>query len=181
MFKLAACACTSTKFSLAAAKALDGTEMALLVALLLPSAFTVLVRINCPSSTCKPCSSKESCKDFGTLKLPLATNLSLPFRTSELSLLPPRIRFKAVKIIVFPAPVSPVKTVKPGDISRVECSITPIERIDISSRNVRSLTAPALNGKFEFGHQSIAKYSVSQMRQLNNVGIFGNDNAISSQ
>ena len=160
IFKFAACACTSTKFSLAAANTLDGTAIALLVALLFPSALTVRVRINCPSSICKPFSSKELCSDFGTLKLPLATNLSLPLRTSELSLLPPKMRFNAVKIMVFPAPVSPVKTVSPGDISIVECSITPMERIDISSRNVRSLTAPALNGKFEFGHQSITKDGV---------------------
>ena len=88
----------------------------------------------------------------GTAKRPLATKRSLPFRTKELSLLPPKMRLSAVRIMVFPAPVSPVKTVKPGEISNVECSITPIERIVISSRKVRSLTAPAFNWKFELGY-----------------------------
>ena len=77
--------------------------------------------------------------------MPLATKRSEPLRTNELSALPPKMRFKAVKIMVFPAPVSPDKTVNPFEISRVELSITPIDRIVISSRNVRSLTTPALN------------------------------------
>ena len=50
---------------------------------------------------------------FGIANRPLATNRSLPFRTSEESLLPPNTRLRAVRIIVFPAPVSPVKTVRP--------------------------------------------------------------------
>ena len=88
------------------------------VALLLPSAATVRVTINSPSSTST--SSKRCSEDFGIEKRPLATNLSDPLRTKALSAFPPKIRFKAVKIIVFPAPVSPVKTVKPLEISSVD-------------------------------------------------------------
>ena len=161
MFKFAACACTSTKSSLAAINALAGTAMELLVALLFPSIFTVRVRISSSPSRCKPLSSKVWICVFGIVKRALATNRSLPLRTKELSLLPPKIKLSAVKIIVLPAPVSPVNTVRPLEISNVECSITPIERIVISSRKVRSLTAPSFNGKFELSYQSITKYSVS--------------------
>ena len=90
----------------------------LVVALLLPSVATVRVTINWPSST--KTSSKRCSEDCGIEKRPLATNLSDPLRTKALSAFPPRIRFKAVKIIVFPAPVSPVRTVKPFDISNVD-------------------------------------------------------------
>ena len=88
------------------------------VALLFPSTDTVRVTINSPSST--KTSSNKCSADLGMLKRPLATNLSEPFRTKALSALPPKIRFKAVKIIVLPAPVSPVKTVKPFEISNVD-------------------------------------------------------------
>ena len=54
------------------------------------------------------------------VKRPLATNLSDPLRTKALSAFPPKMRFKAVRIIVLPAPVSPVKTVKPLEISSVD-------------------------------------------------------------
>ncbi len=113
------------------------------VALLLPSAPTVRTTINSPSSI-NASSNKISCA-LGMENLPLATKRSAPFLTNELSAFPPRMRFNAVKIMVLPAPVSPDKTVNPFDISRVELSITPIERIVISSRKVRSLTTPALN------------------------------------
>ena len=88
------------------------------IALLFPSAETVRVTINSPSST--SASSKRCSDDRGIENLPLATNLSEPLRTNALSAFPPKIRFKAVKIMVFPAPVSPVRTVNPLEISSVD-------------------------------------------------------------
>ena len=143
MVWFAACPCTSTKFSPKVAKVDAVALTPLIVALLFPSAATVRTTMSSPSSM-SASSNKISCA-LGIENFPLATNRSAPFRTRELSALPPKMRFNAVKIIVLPAPVSPDKTVNPFDISRVELSITPIERIVISSRKVRSLTTPALN------------------------------------
>jgi len=140
---LAACPCTSTKLSPKVARVDAVALTPLVVALLFPSAFTVRTTINSPSSI-RASSNKISCA-LGIENLPLATRRSEPLRTRELSALPPRIRLSAVKIIVFPAPVSPERTVRPLEISRTELSITPIDRIVISSRKVRSLTTPALN------------------------------------
>ena len=109
----AACACTSTSSWLTADNVLADTDTPLLVALLLPSLVTERVIINSPSSTMTPQSSNTVLLDDGTLKRPLAINRSLPFRTNALSLLPPKIRLRAVKIMVFPAPVSPDRTVNP--------------------------------------------------------------------
>ena len=115
----AACACTSTNSWLTAAKVLAVTDTPLLVALLLPSLVTERVMINSPSSTMTPHSSNTLVLDNGTVKRPLAINRSLPFRTKALSLLPPKIKLRAVKIMVFPAPVSPERTVSPFEISSV--------------------------------------------------------------
>ena len=92
-------------------------------ALLFPSLFTVRVRINEPSEISEPELSTISCRSgatAGRLNCAVATKRSVPVRTNELSLLPPRTNASAVKIMVLPAPVSPVKTLSPLPSSRVD-------------------------------------------------------------
>ena len=90
-------------------------------------------------------------------KVAEALSRSAPCLTSALSLFPPRTNDSAVRIIVLPAPVSPVRTFSPGPNSSSDCSITPRFRIDISSRKERSLTAPTFNGKLELCNQAVGK------------------------
>jgi hypothetical protein len=59
--------------------------------------------------------------------------------------LAPSKRERAVRFIVLPAPVSPVRTLRPLLSSSELESIIPKFRIDISSRKERSLTAPSFN------------------------------------
>ena len=126
-------------------------------ALLFPSLLTVRVTIRDEPSTSAPISSSCSFESEVTENCAVATRRSDPCLTSELSLLPPRTRLKAVRIIVFPAPVSPVNTFKPRPSSSSDCSMIPRLRIEISSRYERSLTAPTFNGKFELCNQSICE------------------------
>ena len=129
-------------------------------ALLLPSALTVLEMIRESSSNSAPTSSMTGAKSFVTEKVAEATNRSLPWRTSALSLFPPRTRANAVRIMVLPAPVSPVRTFKPAPNSSSDWSIIPRFRIEISLRNERSLTAPTFYGKFKFCNKPISKESL---------------------
>ena len=99
----------------------------------MPAALTVLVITAELSSIAPPLSSiKEAISDV-TLNFPVTVALSAPTRTKSESDLSPRTNPNAVKTIVFPAPVSPVKTVRPDLNSIFEESITPSERIEISS------------------------------------------------
>ena len=81
----------------------------------------------------------------GIVKVALATARSWPCRTRPESAFPPKTRLSAVKTIVFPAPVSPVMTVKPGSRVKLDFSMTPMPEMLISLRNGRSLTAPTFN------------------------------------
>ena len=148
------------------------TAIPLQVALLLPSLVTEREITSSLSSTATPKLSNNSFCSAGTLNRPLAISLSLPLRTRPLSLFPPKIRLRAVKIMVFPAPVSPERTVSPWENSMVAWSMTPIERIVISSKKVLSLTAPSLNWKFELCNQPITKKRIAQVCQFNRSGIF---------
>ncbi|CAB4340719.1 unannotated protein [freshwater metagenome] len=150
-------------------------------ALLFPSLFTVRVRISEPSEISEPELSTISCRSgatAGRLNCAEATKRSVPVRTRELSLLPPSTKASAVKIMVLPAPVSPVKTFRPLPSSSVDWSIIPRLRIEISSRYVRSLTAPAFNGKFKFSNKAISKQRWLQVGQLYHRFIFSDVNLV---
>ncbi len=69
----------------------------------------------------------------GPAPRPRPARARAPTRTAPLSLRPPSSRPRAVTIMVLPAPVSPVITVRPGPSSSVEASMTPSELIRISS------------------------------------------------
>ena len=104
------------------------------VALLFPSLLTVRERISDPSSINPPRSSIVALKDSGIEKVAEATSRSLPWRTRALSDFEPSNRESAVRIIVFPAPVSPVRTLSPLLSSSELESMIPKLRIEISSR-----------------------------------------------
>ena len=133
-----------TNSSAISESALIATDMPPATALLLPSELTVRVIINSPSCAITPRSSNFSAKSLLISKVALATALSLPCLTSAASAFPPRTRFSAVKIIVFPAPVSPVITVNPGFNSRFDEAITPMPLIETSLNLGRLLATPTL-------------------------------------
>ena len=93
--------------------------------------------------------------DAGTANFPVTLARSAPCLTKSESLLLPKTKAKAVKTIVLPAPVSPVKTVSPDLNSIFELSMTPSPRMEISSNALfRSclLPTPTLNWQFKFSN-----------------------------
>ena len=78
--------------------------------------------------------------------------------------------------MVLPAPVSPVKTVKPGLNSIFDDSITPKDLIEISSNLLLTtflLPTPTLNWQFEFSNQAISKSGRFNMCQQHILFIAG--------
>ena len=107
------------------------------------------------SSISPPSSKTSSATSFGTVNLPVTTARSAPCLIKSESDLLPRTKPRAVKTIVFPAPVSPVNTVRPGLNSMLELSITPKPRIEISSRLLFIgflLPTPTLDWQFKFSN-----------------------------
>ena len=111
----------------------------------LPCALTVRVMTAEPSSTCPPFSAIKFAISLFTANRPVTVARSAPIRTKSESDLLPRTKPKAVKTIVLPAPVSPVKTVNPSLNSIFDDSITPKLRMEISSNLVTAdLPTPTL-------------------------------------
>ena len=107
------------------------------------------------SSISPPSSKTSSATSFGTVNLPVTTARSAPCLIKSESDLLPRTKPRAVKTIVFPAPVSPVNTVRPALNSMLELSITPKPRIEISSRLLFIcflLPTPTLDWQFKFSN-----------------------------
>ena len=86
------------------------------------------------SSTSPPEEEITSARFLGIENFPVITARSDPALTRSASLLLPKTKPSAVKTIVLPAPVSPVKTVKPVLNSILELSITPRDLMEISSK-----------------------------------------------
>ncbi len=104
-----------------------GTEAPPMAARDLPSEFTVrLIRISASEvSAPRPCSlSKSSSLELS--RRPSTRDCWVPVRTVDESALFPSSRPSAVRTIVFPAPVSPVRAVKPGPNSRFAELMTPM-------------------------------------------------------
>ena len=123
------------------------------------------------SSTIPPASSTTELRESPISNLPLTSSRSSPLLTKSESDFPPRIRFKAVKTMVLPAPVSPLITVRPDLNSISAVSITPrflivssrselltIFGFDIKTylqtvlRESRRFSAPTFNRQLEFGN-----------------------------
>ncbi len=152
----------------------------------LPSGETLRVRRSAPSSTSPPASSTFSASTSSISKFADTRVRSDPVRTRSESDLAPRTKPSAVSTIVFPAPVSPVRTVNPGENSTFALSITPRPRIEISVRvELRSLllddfslTAPTFNGQLKFCNKTIGESSLGHMNEFDRVGIFRDRDAI---
>ena len=83
----------------------------------------VLLTITSPSSVSIPSSeSSFSCSSF-TLKTPCATRSFSPSRSISIFVFSPIRRFIPLKIIDFPAPVSPVRVINPSPNSKSNFSI----------------------------------------------------------
>ena len=95
------------------------------------------------------CSSSSSSREkgffLGSEMSALADNLSLPLRIRDESDFEPERRFKAVRIMVLPAPVSPVRTLNPEPNSIEASSITPIFFNDISFISLFLPATPSLH------------------------------------
>ena len=131
---------------------------------------SVLVITTLSSSTSPPDSVIRSAIVLGTANFPVITARSWPCRTKSESLLLPRTNPSAVKTIVLPAPVSPVKTVKPGLNSIFVLSITPRPRMEISSKLLLLtflLATPTLNRQLKFSNNPIGKGGWLNMCQQN--------------
>lgn len=77
-----------------------------------------------------------------TVIRPSTTAALAPTRTRAGSARPPSSSPRLVTTMVLPAPVSPVTAVKPGDSSTTASSMTPSDRIRISSNTDMTLRGP---------------------------------------
>src|SRR4051794_7284770 len=134
------CPCTATSASANEARVAAGTEVPPANARERPSADTCRVSSTRSSSTTPPASSMPDralvAAGVGSvlrLTTPSTRAALAPVRTAPESARPPSSSPRAVTIIVFPAPVSPVIAVNPGPRSRTDSSITPSETIRSSS------------------------------------------------
>lgn len=100
-----------------------------------PSAETVRLISRAPSSSSAPASTARTAAGAPGSRLirPSTTACLAPIRTSAGSARPPSSSPRLVTTMVLPAPVSPVTAVKPGDSSTTASSMTPSDRIRISS------------------------------------------------
>ncbi|SKU53883.1 Uncharacterised protein [Mycobacteroides abscessus subsp. abscessus] len=113
-----------------------------------PSEVTDRAAITLPSSSrCAPEESSTSVTSAGSApngsvvrNLPSTTARSAPARTRLASARAPPSRCKLVTTMVFPAPVSPVSTVRPLSNSAVAAGMAPRDSMRIS---VSTITFPA--------------------------------------
>ena len=103
---------------------LSVTTIPFILATLFPSFVTCRVIITVPSSTSISFSSRIFITLLGASKTACTTALSVPYLTSSLFALSPKIIFIESIIIDLPAPVSPVSTLTPSCKFMSSLSIT---------------------------------------------------------
>ena len=138
------CPCTATSSSASSASMPTGTDRPPRCARERPSAETVRLISSAPSSSSAPASSARTAAGApaGTVIRPSTTAVLAPIRTRAGSARPPSSSPRLVTTMVLPAPVSPVTAVKPGDSSTTASSMTPSDRIRISSNTDTTLRGP---------------------------------------
>src|SRR5262245_33949904 len=137
----------ATRSSASSASRLTGTDRPPRTARDLPSAVTVLLTsrlcrpaapLPASSSSAPASAARAATGPVGSIAIrPSTTAARTPSRTRPESERPPKSRSRPVTTMVLPAPVSPVRTVRPRDNSRTASSMTPRPRMCISSSTER--------------------------------------------